>query len=53
MTLNELLKKVIEGPSQDKSKEKDKAGLKKLFVCRHPTLGLRVGSVGPDFFLFW
>ena len=28
----------------------DWAGLKKLFVCRHPTLGLRVGSVGRDFF---
>ena len=26
------------------------AGLKKLFVCRHPSLGLRVGSVGRDFF---
>ena len=28
----------------------DKAGLKKLFACRHPTLGLRVGSVGRCFF---
>ena len=28
-------------------------GLKKLFVCRHPTMGLRVESVGRDFFLFW
>ena len=44
---------VTKGPNQDKSKEKDKAGLKKLFVCRHPTLGLRVGSVGLDFFLIW
>ena len=26
------------------------AGLKKLFVCRQPTLGLWVGSVGRDFF---
>ena len=24
-----------------------------MFVCRHPTLVLRVGSVGRDFFLFW
>ena len=31
-----------------------RAGLKKLFVCRHPTLGLWVGSVvGQDFILFW
>ena len=28
----------------------DKAGLKKLFACRHPTLGLRVWSVGRSFF---
>ena len=27
-------------------------GLKKLFVCRHPTMGLRVESVGRDFFYF-
>ena len=27
--------------------------LKKLFVCRHPTLGLRIESVGWVFFLFW
>ena len=27
------------------AKRFSKAGLKKLFVCRHPTLGLRVGSV--------
>ena len=26
--------------------------LKKLFVSRHPTLGLQVGSVGRDFFYF-
>ena len=25
------------------------AGPKKLFVCRHPSLGLRIGSVGRDF----
>ena len=30
-----------------------KVGLKKLFVSCHPTMGLRVGSVGPDFYLFW
>ena len=30
-----------------------RTGLKKLFVCRHPTLGLRVESVGRVFFLFW
>ena len=29
-----------------------KAGLRKLFVCRHPTLDLREGSVGLDFFYF-
>ena len=28
-------------------------GVKKLFVCCHPTLDLRVGSVGRDIFLFW
>ena len=28
----------------------NKAGLKKLFVCRHPPVGLQVGSVGRDFF---
>ena len=28
-----------------------KAELKKLFACSHPTLGLRVGSVGKDFFI--
>ena len=27
-----------------------KAGLKKLFAYRHPTLDVRVGSVGQDFF---
>ena len=26
------------------------AGPKKLFVCGHPSLGLRIGSVGRDFF---
>ena len=26
-----------------------KAGLKKLFGCRHPTLGLQIGSAGQDF----
>ena len=30
----------------------DRAGLKKCFVCRHSTLGLRVGSVGRGFFLW-
>ena len=29
-----------------------KGGLKKLFVSHHPTLGLRVGSVGWNFFYF-
>ena len=29
-----------------------KAGIKNLFVCRHPTQGLQVGSVGRDFFYF-
>ena len=28
-------------------------GVKKLFVCCHPTPDLRVGSVGRDIFLFW
>ena len=27
------------------------AGLKKMFVCCHPTLSLQVGSVGWDFFI--
>ena len=31
---------------------KCKAGLKKLFVCSHPTQGLRVGSGGGAFFFF-
>ena len=30
----------------------NEAGLKKLLICCHPTLGLRVGSVGWDFFHF-
>ena len=31
-----------------------RAGLKKLFACNQPTLGLQVGSVGLGFFfLFW
>ena len=40
-------KKKIQQIIQIKTNE---AGLKKLLVCCHPTLGLRVGSVGWDFF---
>ena len=31
----------------------NKAGLKKLSVCRHSIQGLQVGSVGQDFFFFF
>ena len=31
----------------------NKAGLKKLFVCRHSIQGLQVGSVGLDFFFIF
>ena len=32
-------------------RQRRRAGLKKLFVCRHPTLDLRVRSVNQDFFI--
>ena len=34
-----------------KMKKLGKAGLKKLMVCRHPTVDLRAESVGWDFFI--
>ena len=36
---------------QNNSVSINKAGVKKLFVCRHPTLRWREGSVGRDFFI--
>ena len=35
-----------------KQKKPSKAGLKKLFVCRHPTLSLRLGLVSWSGFFF-
>ena len=37
---------------QSRMIERARAGLKRLFVCCHLTLGVRAGLVGRDFFLF-